>query len=329
MRIGIMLKIGNIELDMPFFQGSLSGYTDEAMRSIARQFGSPLTLTGVMLDKTAACAKARRSLGLDVAKNEQPVAAQIMGATGEMMAKAAGALEETGFDIIDLNIACPAPKVLRRRRGGYLLKDPQRVRDIFLAVRGAVKCPVMMKLRIGYGGGEQSRDCFWQICENATGDGVDALVVHGRSVCQLYRGRADWEIIAEVKQRFPETIVIGSGDIYDAEEAIERIETYKLDGVLVARGAIGNPWIFSDLKALWKGDKKPEPATLAEQGEVILSHYDMISARRRHSKGVRYFRKFAARYCKRHPERKKAQLALMAAKTGDQLTASVKEWFGV
>ncbi len=324
-----MLKIGNIELEMPFFQASLSGYTDEAMRSVARRFGSPLTFTGVMLDKTAACAKARRSLGLNVAENENPVAAQIMGAGPEMMAKAAGALEQTGFDIIDLNIACPAPKVLRRQRGGYLLKDPQLVRDIFLAVRNAVKCPVTMKLRAGYGTGEESRDKFWQICENASNDGVDALVVHGRSVCQLYRGRADWEIIGEVKQRFPDMKVVGSGDVYEAEDAIEKLAAYKLDGVLVARGAIGNPWIFSDLKALWQGGSKPEPPTLAEQGEVMLEHYEMIASRRRNVKGVRYFRKFAARYCKRHPERKKAQLAITAAKTGEQLTEAVKKWFSV
>ena len=324
-----MLKIGNLELDMPFFQASLSGYTDEAMRSLARRFGAPLTFTGVMLDKTAACAKARRSLGLNVAENENPVAAQIMGAGPEMMAEAARALEQTGFDIIDLNFACPAPKVLRRKRGGYLLKEPKLIREIYLAVREAVQCPVMMKLRAGYGGGEESRDDFWRICENANKDGVDALVIHGRTVCQLYRDRADWDIIGEVKQRFEDLKVIGSGDVYEAEDAIEKLNTYKLDGVLVARGAIGNPWIFSDLKALWQGESKPEPPTLAEQGRIILEHYEMIASRRRNVKGVRYFRKFAARYCKRHPERKKAQLALMAAKTGEQLRDAVTEWFGV
>lgn len=186
-----------------------------------------------------------------------------------------------------------------------------------------------MKLRAGYGTGEESRDKFWQICENASNDGVDALVVHGRSVCQLYRGRADWEIIGEVKQRFPDMKVVGSGDVYEAEDAIEKLAAYKLDGVLVARGAIGNPWIFSDLKALWQGGSKPEPPTLAEQGRVILEHYEMIASRRRNVKGVRYFRKFAARYCKRHPERKKAQLAITAAKTGEQLTEAVKKWFSV
>ena len=281
-----MLKIGNIEFDMPFFQGSLSGYTDAAMRNIARQFGSPLTLTGVMLDKTAACARARRSLGLNVGENEHPVGAQILGAKPEMMAAAAGELEKEGFDIIDLNIACPAPKVLRRQRGGYLLKDPQRVREIFDVVRDGVKCPVMMKLRAGYGGGEESREDFWQICEMANDGGVDALVVHGRSVCQRYRGRADWDIIAEVKRRFPEMTVIGSGDIYEPEGAIERLKSCKIDGVLIARGAIGNPWIFSDLKALWQGDNKPEPPTLAEQGEVILKHYEMVSSRRRAARGT-------------------------------------------
>lgn len=324
-----MLKIGNIELDMPFFQGSLSGYTDAAMRKLARQFGSPLTLTGVMLDKTAACARARRSLALNVAENEHPVAAQILGSSPEMMAQAAGELEKEGFDIIDLNIACPAPKVLRRKRGGYLLEYPELTREIFLAVRDTVKCPVMMKLRAGYGTGDQSRHFFWQICQHASESGVDALVIHGRTVCQRYRGQADWNIIAEVKRNFPNMTIIGSGDIYEPEAAVERLNSFNLDGVLIARGAIGNPWIFSDLKALWQGDPKPEPPTLAEQGNVILRHYEMISTRRRHTKGVRYFRKFAVGYCKRHPERKKAQLALMAAKTGDQLQATVKEWFGI
>ncbi|MBW8014942.1 MAG: tRNA-dihydrouridine synthase family protein [Planctomycetes bacterium] len=324
-----LLKFGNLELDVPFFQAPLSGYTDRAMRVLAKEFGSPLSFTGVLLDKIALHAGAVRKLGLAPLDDEHPVGAQILGADPIKMTSAAAHFEKIGFDMIDLNFACPAPKVLRRGRGGAMLNDPDTIREIFRRVRDCVKYPVTMKLRIGHGNGSENREKFWQICENAVEDGCDGLVIHGRTVLERYRGESNWQILAEVKRKFPQMTIVGSGDMFEAATIVKRLNESGIDGVLIARGAIGNPWLFTELRAIFEGKDDYQPPTLAEQGKVILRHYEMIAERLYGIKGIRYFRKFAVGYCKRHPERKKAQMAIISVRNRDQVYAVVREWFGV
>ena len=322
-----MLKIGDINLDVPFFQAPLSGYTDRPMRVLARQFGAPLTFTGVLLDKISLHPRAIRKLLSNPGPDESPVGAQILGANPETMAKAAVAFERFGFDLVDINFACPAPKVLRRGRGGALLGDPDRAIEIYKRVRDAVKCPVTVKLRIGIKSDDGTQENFWRICEEAAGYGVDALVIHGRTVTQKYRGQADWDILAEVKKRFSDTIIIGSGDILTAEDAVKRYRESGVDGVLIARGAIGNPWIFTDARALFDGQEKPPPPLLKEQGQVMLRHFEMILEMRTEIKAIRYFRKFAVGYCRRHRQRKKVQMKLMACRKADAIRSVITENF--
>ncbi|MEN8127539.1 MAG: tRNA-dihydrouridine synthase [Planctomycetota bacterium] len=324
-----MLKFGSIQLDMPFIQAPLSGYTDHPMRILAKRFGCPLTFTGVMLDQIALHHKALKKLKFQPMDNEHPVGAQVLGDDPAVMAAAAAKFIETGYDLIDLNFACPAPKVLRRARGGHLMKQPAVIRETFLRTRKAVSCPVSMKIRIGYDHSDPSRDDFWTICENAANDGVDVLSIHGRSVCQKYRGKADWSLIAEAKKRFPNLVIFGSGDIMTPEIAIERLSETGIDGIIVARGAIGNPWIFQDIRALYNGDPKPEPPSLTEQGQVMLEHFEMVTEARSIQKAVPYFRKFMAGYCKRHPQRKKTLIALMACKTKESVIETIKECYGL
>lgn len=324
-----MLKIGDISLDMPFFQAPLSGYSDYPMRRLARQYGAPLTFTGVMLDKIALHPKAVRKLKFNPEADEHPVGAQILGADPKTMAQAAKGFESIGFDLIDLNFACPAPKVLRRGRGGFLLNKPDTAIEIYRRVREAVKCPVMIKLRIGFGSSDGTRDNFWKVCQQAASDGIDALSIHGRTVKAKYRGNADWDIIKKVKQRFPQTTVIGSGDLFDAETAVERFISSGVDGIIIARGAIGNPWIFRDIRAIIEGKPAPPAPGITEQGRVMLRHFEMVLQRQKMIKAVRYFRKFTIRYCRRHPQRKKVQMALMAAQDQNQVLAEIKKWYGV
>jgi nifR3 family TIM-barrel protein len=324
-----MLKLGNLSLDVPFFQAPLSGYSDRAMRVLARKYGAPLTYTGVMLDKIALYRKAFDRLYSRPGADEGPVGAQILGSNPETMAVAAESFANIGFDLIDLNFACPAPKVLRRYSGGYLLKEPEKAIKIFQYVRKSVSCPVTIKLRTGFDDSRESLDKFWQICQGAVAEGVDAIIIHGRPVKKLYRDMSNWEMVSEVKREFPQATIIGSGDLMDAETVIERLKTSGLDGVIIARGAIGNPWIFRDARALCGGKRKPEAPGLIEQGEVFLRHYELIAETRPMVKGVRYFRKFAVGYSRHHPERKKVQADLIAARTRDELYAAVKEWYGV
>ncbi len=316
----MMVEFGSIQLAMPFVQAALSGYTDHPMRILARRFGCPLVFTGVMLDKISLHPKASRQRKFyPFSEEEHPIAAQIMGNEPETMAASASAFEGAGYDCIDLNFACPVPKVLRRGRGGFLMQKPGVIREAYLRTREAVSCPVFVKIRIGVDSSEASREDFWTICENASRDGVELLAIHGRTVEQRYKGTADWRTIGKVKRRFPGLCVFGSGDVMTAQSALERLKSSGVDGVIVARGAIGNPWIFREIRALWEGRPLPEPPTLEEQKEVMLEHLRMILEFWPARKAIPYFRKFMVGYCKRHPQRKQVLLAMMSAKTLEQI----------
>ena len=322
-----MLKLGHISLDVPFFQASLSGYSDYAMRRLALDFGAPLTFAGVMLAKSAAHPGVVEKSQFRPFEDEHPVGAQILGSEPEVMAKAAKRLVNVGYDLIDLNFGCPAPKVLRRGRGGYLLKEPEKVMAILRRVRGAVDCPVLMKLRIGFDKSEQSRENFLEIVSGAADEGVDALIVHGRSVRQRFRESSDWEFLARLKKQFPDVTIIGGGDMFEANVIAGCMNSAGVDGVVIARGAVGNPWIFRNLRAVFDGGGPLEVPGLEEQGQVILRHFEMVRGLYEAKKAVRYFRKFIVGYCKLHPERKNAQQDLLIANDSKEFFAAVEKWY--
>jgi nifR3 family TIM-barrel protein len=321
------LKLGTLSLDVPFFQASLSGYTDYAMRRLARRFGCPFALADMMLAKSVAHPKVLAKGLFHPGDDEHPVGAQILGETPETMAQAARALTAIGYDLIDLNLACPAPKVLRRGRGGALLDDPDTAIDILKAVRDAVTCPVLMKLRIGKEHTTRCLDDFWEIVTRAIEQRVDALVIHGRTVSEKYRGKADWDIAAAVKRRFPAATIVGSGDIFDPPATVELLRRTGLDGFVVARGAVGNPWIFRDLRCVWEGRPVPPPPDLAEQRAVMLDHLDWTLRGYTEYLGIGHFRKFAVGYARHHPQRKQVLLTLLKAKTRAAVEAVIDSWY--
>jgi len=327
MRNCVGLKLGSLTLDVPFFQASLSGYSDYAMRALARRFGCPFTMADMMLDKSAANPRVLRKACFRPGADEHPIGAQIIGRVPAMMVAAARDLVAAGYDLIDLNFACPTPKVLHRGRGGALLDDPDTVIDIFNAVRDAVACPVLMKLRIGVDHKPQSLDYFWEIVTRSIEQGVDALVIHGRTVSERYRGKADWDLPAAVKSRFPHATIIGSGDIFNPAATVELMKKTALDGFTVARGAVGNPWIFRDLRCAWENRPIPPPPDLAEQRLVMLEHFGLNQQSYPEKDAVRRFRKFIVGYARRHPERKAAQMSLMKAKTRAEVEAGIDAWY--
>jgi tRNA-dihydrouridine synthase B len=170
-------------------------------------------MTDVMLDKSVIHPQFQGKACFRPGDDEHPVGAQILGKTPATMARAARDLAAAGYDLIDLNFACPAPKVLRRGRGGALLDAPDTAIDILKAVRDAVHCPVLMKLRIGMNHSTRASDCFWEIVTRSIEHGVDALVIHGRTVSGMYRGKADWDAVAAVKSRFAAATILSS-DIF-------------------------------------------------------------------------------------------------------------------
>ncbi|MFC1761005.1 tRNA dihydrouridine synthase [Planctomycetota bacterium] len=321
------LRLGKLVLDVPFFQASLSGYSDHAMRRLARQFGCPFTLTGVLLAKSMANPRVLRKACFRPGNDEHPIGAQILSKTPATMAQAARDLVAVGYDVIDLNFACPAPKVLRRGRGGALLNDPDTVIATLQAVKDAVDCPVMMKLRIGVNHQPQSQDNFWEIVTRSVKHGVNALVIHGRTVTERYRGTVNWDILARIKQRFPQTTLIGSGDIFDAQTSVALLRKTGIDGFIVARGAVGNPWIFQELRCLFEGKPLPLAPSLAEQRDVIEQHLDWVCKDYSERRAVGFFRKFAVNYARRHPQRKQVVLAIMKAQTQADVIATLDQWY--
>jgi tRNA-dihydrouridine synthase B len=299
------LCIGPMRLDFPVVQAALSGYSDMPMRVIARRLGAPYTLCEVMLDQFVVQLKPRRRNRhfLQVADEEHPTGGQLMGADPQDFAPAALRLVESGFDVIDINFGCPVKKVLGRCRGGFHLGQPAVALEIVRRVRDAVPAaiPVTLKMRRGIDDSAESRDKFFEIFEGAFALGVAGITVHGRTVQQRYDGPSRWEFLRELKQAARDRVVLGSGDLFTAQACIDMIRYTGVDGVTVARGAIGNPWVFSQARALAAGRPLPDPPTLYEQRDVICEHYRLAEELYGPERCLPDMRKFAIKYARLHP----------------------------
>ena len=323
------LRIGAVEIDFPVIQAALSGYSDWPMRTIARRLGAPYALCEVLLDRfvveVSRGAKAKRLLRAD---DEHPCGAQLMGAQPEAFPAAALRLVAAGFDVIDLNFACPVKKVLGRRRGGWLLSDPHTALAIVARVRDALpsRVPLSIKLRRAFDDSPAAREHFDQIVEGAWRLGVDALTIHGRTVRQRYEGRADWSSIAELKRAAGSRTVLGSGDLYSAEQCLRMIAQCGVDGVTAARGAIGNPWIFRQCRDLAAG-RPPHIPDLREQREVIAEHYRLAEEHYGPLRCCARMRKFGIKYARLHPLHRQVRDAFVAAADAEQWFAVLERWY--
>lgn len=326
------LRIGNLTLDFPVVQAALSGYSDTAMRVIARRLGASYTICEVMLDKFILEVKERRKNHhfMLVDKSEHPVGGQLMGADPTQFGPAAIKLAERGFDVIDINFGCPVKKVLGRCRGGFHLSQPEVALEIVERVREAVpdNIPVTVKMRRGIDDTDESRDKFFEIFDGAYDRGAAAITVHGRTVMQRYDGPSRWDFLRDLKQHAGERVLLGSGDLFDAQACIDMIRYTGVDGVTVARGAIGNPWVFREARALAAGLSLPAPPTLFEQREVIAEHYALAEELYGADKCVPTMRKFGIKYSQLHPEAKAVRAAFVTVKKPGAWRDVLDEWYG-
>lgn len=326
-----MLSIGNLSLDFPVVQAALSGYSDWPMRVIAKRLGASYTLCEVMLDqfvvKVKPSYKNRRFM--KVTDEEHPVGGQLMGANPEDFPPAAKRLVEAGFDVIDINFGCPVRKVLGRCRGGYLLGQVDTALEIVARVRGAVpeSVPVTVKMRRGLDDDATSRENFFAIYDGVFARGAAAVTVHGRTVRQRYDGPSNWEFLREVKQHAPERTVLGSGDLFTAADCFRMMEYTGVDGVTVARGAIGNPWIFAQARAISVGQPLPPPPNLFEQREVIREHYRMAEETYGPERACSPMRKFGIKYAQLHPRHTDVRAAFVNVKQPEQWRQVLDTWY--
>jgi len=315
------LRIGPLELDSQVVQAALSGYSDLPMRVMARRFGAAYTLCEVMLDQflKQVGSSSRNLARLAIAAEEHPVGGQLMGANPDDFAPAARRLVEAGFDCIDINFGCPVKKVLGRCRGGYLLSVPETALEIVSQVRDAVpaRLPVTLKMRRGIDDSDESEEKFFAIFDGAYARGVAAVTVHGRSVVQRYEGPSDWSFLARVKRHAGSRTVLGSGDLFSPQACMAMLAETGVDGLTVARGAIGNPWIFQQTAALLGGVDPATllPPTVHEQRAVLAEHFRLAVELHGEQLAGRSMRKFAIKYARLHPEPLTVRDAFIAART--------------
>ena len=287
------MKIGTFTFNDPVFLAPMAGVTDTAYRVIAHDMGCPLAFAEMVSSQGIHYRNEHTMKMLKTEAGERPIAMQIFAKSAAMAAEAAAYVEEIGTaDILDFNMGCPAPKVVKNGEGSALMREPKKAEAILTAIRRATKLPFTVKMRLGWD--DSSRNAV-EIARMAEAVGVDAVAVHGRTREQFYSGNADYVAIGEVKRAVHIPVIV-SGDIRRPSDLARALDITGADAVMIGRGAQGNPWIFPQLiHWLHTGAELPPP-TLAERARVILRHLDLLVGYKGEYIGIREMRKHAAWY---------------------------------
>ena len=269
------MKIGSVEIDGPLVLAPMAGVTDAAFRHVCRVHGAALTTTEMVSAKALVHGDKKTQSLLYCIPEDRPVAVQIFGHEPEIMEAAAPiALELSGADILDLNMGCPVGKIATNSDGCGLMRTPETAREIIERVTAAVDRPVTVKIRKGWDKGSVNAVEFAKMCEAA---GAAAITIHGRTRTQMYEGRADWDIIREVKKSVS-VPVIANGDVFSGEDAAHILRYTGCDAAMIGRGSFGDPWIFREGMAAIAGDSIPEKPPLAERMDVVQAQIELSAS---------------------------------------------------
>lgn len=288
------MKIGNITLDNNIILAPMAGVTDKAFRVITKPFGPGMMYTEMVSGKGLLYKNKKTEKLLDITKDEGLVATQLFGHDPEILAETALWAENNGAMMIDINMGCPAPKIVNNGDGSALMKNPELAGKIISTVKSRVKIPVSVKFRMGW---DESNINAIQFAKTAEENGADAITIHGRTRKQFYSGTANLDIIKSVKNtvKIP---VIGNGDVCSGESAKRMLEFTGCDGIMIGRAAQGNPWIFTEIKYYLKNGKPLPPPLLSEKVDVMLNHLDLLIKYKGERIGVLEARKHMAWYLK-------------------------------
>ncbi|WP_298882344.1 tRNA dihydrouridine synthase DusB [uncultured Phascolarctobacterium sp.] len=291
------MNIGNIELSAPLALAPMAGITDLPFRLICRRLGCGMTVSEMVSAKGLLYKNVKTTEMLRIDDGERPTAIQLFGSVPAELAEAARMVEASGADMIDFNMGCPVPKIVNNGEGSALMKNPRLAHDILAAMVKAVKIPVTVKFRAGWD--DANRNAV-EIARAVEAAGVSSVAVHGRTRQQFYEGKADWSIIADVKQAV-KVPVFGNGDIFTVADGLRMLEQTGCDGLMIGRGADGNPWLFTALAAALRGEPLPQPPSLKERLAQASEHLAMLIAYKNEVVAVKEMRRHISAYLKGMP----------------------------
>ena len=286
------LAIGDVQLENPYILAPMAGVTDLPFRLLCREQGAGLLCMEMVSAKAIQYNKKNTKALLESHPDEMPVSLQLFGSDPEVISEIAKRIEERPFSILDINMGCPVPKIVRNGEGSALMKQPKLVHEIVSKTVKAIKKPVTVKIRKGFDDSCINAVEIAKIIEDA---GASAVAVHGRTREQYYSGKADWDIIRQVKEAVS-IPVIGNGDVVSGESAIAMQKETGCDGVMIGRGAQGNPWIFSELLAYDRTGEMPKRPTMEEIKQMICRHARLQVKYKGEYLGIREMRKHVSWY---------------------------------
>lgn len=338
------INLGPLQLDAPFYQAGLAGYSDEAMRRVARQHGCPYCVTEAMLDQFL-IAGGKGLAAAELHDDDHPIAGQLMGSHPKEIAEGAKILVRLGYDTVDINLACPVKKIKKKARGGHLLKDHEEGIAILKAVKDAVgdDVPLTVKLRRGTDDSTEAAERFYAIFETAMAEGYAGSTVHGRTVDQKYLGPSHWPFLKDLVQRYnlnrksqienQKSIFLlgGSGDIWRATDIFRMLRETGVHWVSVARGCIGNPWIFEQARRYMQNPDDTAAITrgptIFEQRDVLLNHFELSASLHGERRASIMMRKFGIKFSRHHPKGEEVRQAYIQASSAADWHAAVNHWY--